>query len=144
MNEIVNKFLSAGDTFMPEMHLNQPGFTYSTCRPFRKNTERIQKFKETRDSRYVYKNELDKACSQHEMACGDVKDLARRTALDKLLCDTAFNIAKNPKYEGYQRGIASMVYKFFDKQASGSGIKKEIIQNEQLAEELHKPITRKF
>ena len=67
MNKIVNKFLLAGDTFMPEINLRQPGFTCSACRPFTKNKERIQKFKETRDSRYIYQNELDKVCFQHNM-----------------------------------------------------------------------------
>ena len=87
MNEIVNKFLLAGDKFMPEMHLKQPGFTYSACGPFTKNKERIQKFKETGDTSYIYKNELDKACFQHDMAYGDFKDLKRKTALDKILRD---------------------------------------------------------
>ena len=86
MNEIVNKFLLAGDKFMPEMHLKQPGFTYSACGPFTKNKERIQKFKETGDTNYVYKNELHKACFQH-MAYGNFKDLPRRTASDKVLRD---------------------------------------------------------
>ena len=145
MNEIVNKFLLAGDKFMPEMHLKQPGFTYSACGPFTKNKERIQKFKETGDTSYIYKNELDKACFQHDMAYGDFKDLARRTASDKILRDKAFNIAKNPKYDGYQRGLTSMVYKFFDKKSAGSGVSNnEIKQNLQLAKELHKPIIRKF
>ena len=104
MNEIVNKFLLAGDKFMPEMHLRQPGFTYSACDPFTKNKERIQKFKETEDTNYIYKNELDKACFQHDMAYGDFKDLARRTTADELLRDKAFKIASDPKYDGYQRG----------------------------------------
>ena len=90
---------------MPEMHLRQPGFTYSACGPFPKNKERIQKFKQTGDSRYIYRNELDEACFQHDMAYGDFKDLTKRTAADK-----AFNIAKDPKYDGYQRELASMVY----------------------------------
>ena len=68
MNEIVNTSLLAGDKCMSEMHLKQPRFTYSACGPFTKNKKRIQKFKETRDSRYIYKNELDKACFQHDMA----------------------------------------------------------------------------
>ena len=119
MNEIVNKFLLAGDKCMPEMHLKQPGFTYSACGPFTKNKERIQKFKETGNTSYIYKNELDKACFQHDMAYGDFKDLARKRASDKFLRDKAFNIAKNPKYYGYQRGLASMVYKFFDKNSKG-------------------------
>ena len=109
MNEIVNKFLLAGDKFMPEMRLKQPGFTYSACGPFTKNKERIQKFKKTGDTDYIYKNELDKACFQHDMVYGDFKDLARRIASDKVLRDKAFDIAKNPKYDGYQRGSASMV-----------------------------------
>ena len=90
MNEIVNKFLSAGDKLMSEMHLRQPGFTYSACGSFTKNKERIQKIKETGDSRYIYqKKKIDK---------GDFKDLNRRTIADKVLRDKAFNIAKNPKY----------------------------------------------
>ena len=141
----------AGDKFMPEMQLRQPELTYSACGPFTKNKERIQKFKQTGDSRYIYKNELDKACSQHDMAYGDFKDLKKRIAPDKILRDKAFNIAKNPKYDGYERGLASMVYKFFDKKTKGSGVTlankygiKSIPQNEQLAEEIHKPIIRKF
>ena len=106
MNEIVNKFLLAGDKFMPEMHLRQPGFPYSVCGLFTKNKERIQIFKETGDSRCIYQNELDKACFQHDMAYGDFKELTRRTASDKILRDKAFNIAKNPKYGGYQRRLA--------------------------------------
>ena len=95
MNEIVNKFLLGRNKFMPEMHLKQPGFTYSACGPFTKNKERIQKFKETGDSRYIYRNELDKACFQNDMAYGDFKELAKRTASDKVLRYKAFNIAKN-------------------------------------------------
>ena len=114
MNDIVNKLLLAGDKFMLEMHLRQPGLTYSACGPFTKNKERIQEFKRTGDSRYIYKNELDKACFQHDMAYGNIKDLAKRTAADKVLGDKAFNIAKDPKYDGYQRGLASMMYQFFD------------------------------
>ena len=86
------------------------------------------------------------------MAYGDFKDLTKRTAADKALRDKAFNIAKNPKYDSYQRGLASMVYKFFDKKSSGSGVtalanklaNNEIKENIQLAKELHKPIIRKF
>ena len=147
MNDIISKFLLVGDTFMSKMHLRQPGFTSSACGPFTKNKERIQKFKQTGDSRYIYKNELDKACFQHDMAYGDFKDLKNRTAADKVLSDKAFNITKNPKYDRYQRGLASMVYKFFDKKTKGSGVtlaNKSIPQNEQLAEELHKSIIRKF
>ena len=78
MNEIVNQFLLVGDKFMPEIHLRQPQFVYSACGPFTKNKERIQKFKETGDTSYIYKNELDKACFQHDMAYGDFKDLTKR------------------------------------------------------------------
>ena len=119
MNEIVNKFLFAGDKFMPEMYLKQPGFIYSACETLTKNKERIQKFKEIGDRSYIYKNELDKACFQHDMAYGDFKDLERRTASDKILRVKAFNIAKNPKYDGYQRGLASIVDKFLIKSWKG-------------------------
>ena len=143
MNDIINKFLLAGDKFMPEMHLRQPGFTYSACGPFSKNKERIQKFKQTGNSRYIYKNELDKACFQDGMAYGDFKDLGKRIAANNVLKYKEFNIAKDPKYDGYQRGLASIVYKLFDKKIKGSGVK-SIPQNEKLADELHKPIIRKF
>ena len=139
----INKILFAGDKFMPEMHLKQPKFTYSACVPFIKNKERIQKFKETGDSRYIYKNELDKACFQHDMAYGDFKDLQRRTASDKVFSYKAFNIAKDPKYDGYQRGLPSIVYNFFDKNLLHVVVLK-ITSNKGLAEELHKPIIRKF
>ena len=122
MNDIINKFLLAGDKFMPEMHLRQPGFTYSACGSFTKNKKRIRKFKQTGDSRYIYKNELDKACFQHDMAYGDFKDLAKRTSADEGLRDKAFNIAKDLKYDEYQRGLVSIVYKFFDKKTKGSGV----------------------
>ena len=114
MNKIANRFLLAGDKFMPEMHLKEAGFTYSACGAFTKNKERIQEFEESGDSRYIYRNELDKTCFQHDIAYEDFKDLAGRTASDKVLRGEAFNTAKNPKYDGYQRGLPSMVYKFFD------------------------------
>ena len=109
MNEIVNKFFLAGDKFMLEMHLTQPGFTCSACGPFIKNKERII---QTGNTDFIYRNELDKACLQHRMAYGKSKDLAKRTQSDKVLRDKAFKIASYPKYDGYQRGLASMVYKF--------------------------------
>ena len=126
---------------MPEMHLKQPGFTYSACGPFTKDKERIQKFKKIGDTKYIYKSELDKACFQHDMAYGGFKDLAKKTVSDKVLRDDTFNIAKNPKNDEYQIGLASMVYKFFDKKSEviDNGIK----QNEQLAEELQKSIIKK-
>ena len=148
MNNVINKFLLAGDKFMPEMHLRQPQFTYSACGAFIKHKQRIQKYKETGDTNYIYKNELDKACFAHDVAYSDSKDLTKRTVADKILKNRAFNIAKDQKYDGYQRGLASMVYKCFESKVSGSGGKhvntKNTPQNEQLAEELHKPIIRKF
>ena len=118
MNKIVNKFLLAGDQFMPEMHLKQLGFTYSACGTLTKKKERIQKFNEAGYTNYIYKNWLDKSCFQHDLAYGDSKDLTRRTAADKVLRDKAFNIANSPKYDGYQRGTASMVCIFPDKNSA--------------------------
>ena len=109
MNEIVNKFLSAGDKFIPEVHLKQPGFTYSAFGPFTKSKERIEKLMQTGNTVFIFKNELDKACFQHDMAYGKSKDLAKRTEWDKVLRDKAFEITSDPKYAGYQRGLASMV-----------------------------------
>ena len=107
MNEIVNRFLLAGDNCMPEMHLRKPGLKCSACGPFTKNKERIQKLKKkTEDSRYIYQNEPDKAYFQHDVAYGDFKDLTRRTASNKILHDKAFIIAKNTKYDGNERGLA--------------------------------------
>ena len=123
MNNIINKFLLAGDKFIPEMHLRQTQFTYSACGPFTKHKQRIQKLKETVDTNYIYKNELDKACFAHDAAYSNSKDLTKRTFADKILRNRAFNIAKDPKYDGYQRGLASMVYKVFDKKSKGSGSK---------------------
>ena len=94
MNNIINNFLLAADKFMPEMHLRQPRFTYSACGPLTKNEERIKKFKKTGDSRYIYQNELDRACFQHDMAYGDFEGLNRRTAADKVLPDKAFILLK--------------------------------------------------
>ena len=138
------------------MHLRQPQFTYSACGPFTKYKQRIEKFKETGDTNYIYKHELDKACFAHDAAYSDSKDLTKRTVADKILRNKAFNIAKNQKYDGYQRGLASMVYKFFDKKSAlfadkstkRSGVtaltNKSVSQNQQLAEELHKPVIRIF
>ena len=80
---------------------------------------------------------MDKACFQHEMSYGDFKDLKGRTQSDKVLKDKAFEIAINPKYDGYQRGLASIIFKFFDKKSKGAGIKNKIKENQQLANELH-------
>ena len=134
---------------MPGMHLRQltasgkPGFTYHAWGPFTKSKEKIQKFKETGDSQHIL---LDKACFQHDMAYWDFKILPIRTASNKALCDKAFNVAKNLKYDGYQRWLASMVYKFFDQKSaspalseafaawdessSGSSVESEIMSNQ--------------
>ena len=138
---MVNKFLLVGDKCMHEMYLKQPGFTYNACGPFTKNKERIEKFLQTGDTNVIYKNELDKICFQHDMAYGKTKNLVKGTQSDKVLKDKAFKIASDTKYDGYQRGLASMVCKFFDKKSSGSGITNE--PNYKLANERHKPIFRK-
>ena len=151
MNNIINNFFLVGDKFMPEMHLRQPQFVYSACGPFTRHKERIRKFKQTGDTRYIYRNELDKACFQHDSAYANHKDLINRTEADKVLRDKAYDLASNPEYDGYQRGLASMVYKLFDKKSTArpsslertrSGIKKD--SSLILADELHKPIIEKF
>ena len=148
MNNIINNFLLAGDKFMPEMHLRQPQFVYSACGPFTRHKERIKEFKRTGDTRLLYRNELDKACFKHDAAYAKYKDVENRLISDQKLRNSAYAIASNPKYDGYQRGLASIVYKFFDskvapldkKTMSGKGIK----NNKFLAEELHKPVIKKF
>ena len=137
MNNIINKFLLAGDKFMPEMHLRQPQFTYSACGPFTKHKQRIQNFKETGDTNYIYKNELDKACFAHDAAYSDSKDLTKRFVADKILKNRAFNIAKDPKCDGYQRGLASMIYNFLIKNL------KELVQST-LILNLHLKISNKL
>ena len=143
MEHVINNILLVGDKFMPEIHLRQPQFTYSACGPFTRHEQRTQKFKETGDTNYIYMNELDKACFVHDAAYSDSKDLTKRTVADKILKNKAFDIAKDPKYDGYQRGLASMVYTFFDSKVSGS-VATLTLQDERLAHELHKPIIRKF
>ena len=100
---------------MCEMHLRQPGFMYSACKSFTKNKKPIQNFKETVNSQHIYQNELDRACFKDGMAYRNFKDFPRRIAADEVLHDKALNIPKNIIYDGYQSGIASMVYKLFDK-----------------------------
>ena len=153
MNNVISQFLLAGDKFMPEMHLRQPQFVYSACGPFTRHKERIEEFKRTGDTRYIYRNELDKACFQHDSAYADQKDLINRTEADKVLKNKAYDIASNPEYDGYQRDLASMVYKFFDKKSTAassslerteSGINNAKPSSSILADELHKPIINKF
>ena len=130
---------------MPEIHLKQSRFTYIVCGLFTKNKEKIQKFKKSGGTNYIYKNKLDEVCFQHDMAYGDFTDLGRRTTSDKFLRDNAFNIAKNPEYDEYKRGLTSIVYKYSDKKSKRSGITNiEVNPGEQSAKELHKPIIRKF
>ena len=95
------------------MHLRQSGFMYSACGTFRKTKERIKKFREKEI------HELDKACFQHDIDYGDFIDWTRGTASDKILREKAFNIAKNPRYDGYGSGLASIIYKAFDKKSPG-------------------------
>ena len=97
MNEIVNKFLLAGDRFMAEMHLRQPDLRIVLVGQLQKIKNELKKFKEAGDSRYIYRNELDKACFQHDMAYGDFKDLNGRTFVDKVLGKITFDIAKDPR-----------------------------------------------
>ena len=133
---------------MPGMYLKQTGFTYSSCRPFTKNKAGIENITQTGNTNFIYKNELDKACFQHDIAYGKSKNLVERTQSDKVLKDQAFKITSDPKYDGYQRELGSIVYKFFDKKSallnksSGRGIANE--PNYQLTNELHKPIIRSF
>ena len=86
----------------------------------------------------------DQTCSQHDINYENFKHLPRITASDKVLRDKAFNISRNPKHDGYQQELASMLYKFFDKNISDGAIKGTIISNQKLAEKLHKAIIRKL
>ena len=126
-------------------------FVYSACGPFTRHKERIKKFKQTGDMCHIYRNELDKACFKHDSAYADHKDLINRTEADKVLKDKAYDIASNPEYDGYKRGLASVVYKFLDKKSMGSGIAKDTAEPSALARsslilayELDKPVVKKF
>ena len=87
-----------------KLNLKQPSFTYSACGPYTKNKERSEKLMQTGNTEHIYKNDLDKACFQHDIAYARFKDLNKRTQSDKVLRDNVFEIASNPKYDGYQRG----------------------------------------
>ena len=113
MNNIINKFLLTRDKFIPEL----PGFTYSACGPFTKHRERIQKFRETDNLKHLYINELNKASFAHDEVYSDSKDLAKRTISDKIFKERVYEIARNHKYDSYQRALASMVFKSFDKKS---------------------------
>ena len=112
------------------------------------NTKKeLKKFEQTGDTRCIYRNELDKACFQHDAAYADNKDLLSRTRADKILRYKAYGIANNPQYDGYQRGLVSMVYKCFETKASSPDRKTVgggVDENIKLANELHKPIIRNF
>ena len=157
MNNIINKFLLAVDKSMPEMHLRQPQLRHK---------ERIKEFKRTGDTHLLYRNELDKACFKHGVVYAKYKDVENRLKSDQKLRNSAHDIASNPKYDGYQRGLASMVYKFFDSKVApldkkgmpSKGNAKPTVEpsalarsslertgnNKILAEELHKPVIKKF
>ena len=148
MNEIINKCLLVGDKFMPEMHLRQPRFVYSGCGSFTRHKERIKVFKRTGNINLLYRNALDKACLKHDAAYAKYKDVENRLIANDKLKNSSYDIASNPDYDGYQRGLASMLYKFFNskvtphkKTISGKGTKEV---NKILAEELHKHVIRKF
>ena len=134
---------------MPEMHLRHPEFACSACRPFTKNKELIQNIKETRDLRYIYQDELDKACFQHDITYRDFKGIPRNSDSDKVLSYKAFNVDKNLKYDGYQRCQTLMVYiNILPKKTSntnrGTEINSDVLsENKQLAKELHKPVKTK-
>ena len=113
MSNIINKFLLVGDKFMPEINLRQPQYVYSACGPFTRHKEIIKESKRTGDTRLLYRNELDKACFKHDAAYAKYKDVENRLISDQKLKNSAYDIASNPKYDGYQRGLTSMVYKFF-------------------------------
>ena len=100
----------------------------------------VKEFMHTQNINYIYKNDLDKACVQHDMTYSKYKDFVKRTEPDKFLRDKVLKIASNPKYDGYERGLASVAYELFEKKYTGSGIKSTL--NQQLADELHKAIIR--
>ena len=138
MNKIVNTFLLAGNKLMPELHLTQPGLTYSACGLFTKHREWTQKSRDKDNLKHIYKNELDKTCFAHDETFSGSKELLKRNVLDKILKDIAYKIAINPKYNGYRRGLESMTFKFLDKKtALGASV------NEKLAQELHKSVIQK-
>ena len=123
---------------MLEMHLRQSWSKYSAFGPFTKNKETIQKFEKTVDSRYIYQNKLDKACFQYNMAYGDFKE----QLLIKFWTIKHLILIKIKKYDGYQKSLASMVYKFFDKKLLAVVFKN--ISNKEFSEVWHKSVIRKF
>ena len=140
-NDIINKFLLVGDKFMPELHLWDPKVKkYSACGPFTKHTQRINQFMKDERLSHLYKNQMDKACFQHDAAYNKYEDLKGRTQSDVVLKNKAYKIAADPQVHGFQRALASMFWTFFNersKKITGSGI-----ENKRLADELHKPVIR--
>ena len=133
MNEIVNNILLVGDKFVPEMHLKQPGFANSACGPFTRNKERIDFFLK----KWAWQSFFSIWCGLWQ-----IKDLAKRAYSGKVVRDKAFKIVSDLKYDGYQRGLVWMVYKFFDRSSSGSSVDAE--PNYQPTNELHRQNVRKF
>ena len=110
MNKIINKFLLNEDKFMAELHLKHTWFTYSACRPITKHRETFQKFRETGNLKYLYKDKLDKACFAYDAAYSHKKDLAKITISGKILKDIAYENPRNCNYDGYQRALTSIVF----------------------------------
>ena len=139
-NDIIHKFLLIGDKFMPEMHFWDPKVkNYSACGLFTRDQQKINEFMKDGRLSHIAKNRLDAACFQHDSAYAKYKDRLNRKQSDIVLKSKALEIATDPRVNAYQRGLASMVYKFFNERTKGSGIENKI-----LAEELHKPIIKKF
>ena len=122
-NDIINKFLLIGDKFMPEIHLWDPKVKkYSACGPFTRHQKRIGMFMKDGRLSHILKNRVDAACFQHDSAYAECKDRANRKQSDTVLKNKALKIATDPRVNGYQRGLASMVYKFFNEITKGSEI----------------------
>ena len=140
--DIVNRFLLVGNKFMSEMHLWDPKFKRCST----KHQQRINDFMKDGKLSHILKNRLDAACFQHDSAYAKYKDRLNRKKSDVVLKNKALKIAMDPRINGYQRGLASIVYKIFDKRTRGSGLKcdTKLNENKQLAEELHKPIIENF
>ena len=146
-SDIINRLLLIGDKFMPEMHLWDPKVKkYSACGPFTRHQKRIDMVMKDGRLSHILKNRLDTACFQHDSAYAEYKDRANRRQSDIVLKNKALKIAADPRVYGYQRGLTSMVYKFFNERNKGSGInnKENLLVNSQLAEELRKPTIKNF
>ena len=137
--DIINTFLLIGDKFMPKMHLWDPKVKiYSACGPFTRHKQRINDFMGDGKLSHITKNRSDAACFQHDSTYNEYKDSLNRKKSNVALKKKALKIATDPKFDGYQKGLASMVWSFFDKRTKGMGL------NSQIAEELHKPIIKTF